>query len=187
MFRCCHSIFPWFQLIFPWLLDFWGRIPWSDSHLQYAPMATRRLHRDRFLSAALPAAGPRQTASWVAGYVACCSHLLSLYMHLYAVMVGYHGKNMCNPIWIRDCTGHFHFTWKNNGTFIYAGWLQVKSPFCRCSSFAMILPSDVHLHGLQRCQALCTIGCQPSAMRVPMGMGGKHQAPEMISGASTFP
>jgi hypothetical protein len=35
----------------------------------------------------------------------------------------------------------------------------------------MILPSDVHLHGLQRCQALCTIGCQPSAMRVPMGMG----------------
>ena len=48
------------------------------------------------------------------------------------------------------------------------------------------LPSDVHLHGLQRCQALCTIGCQPSAMRVPMGKG-KHQAPEMISGASTFP
>ena len=91
--RCFGAVtqfFHGFNLIFPWLCDFWGRIPWSDSHLQPLwPVAC-------IVTAVSPRLCQRPVLVKLQVELRDMLHVVRIYyhyiciiMHIYAVMVGY--------------------------------------------------------------------------------------------------
>ena len=109
--------------------------------------------------------------SWLATPDTFTSHRRTMAVILLVALVDSRAKSSFSLVKVRNSCGQNNVIRHpcGNGNIppiemvITAGWLMIV---WATLPQMLIMPRDVHLHGLQRCQALCTIGGQPWGEKV---------------------